>query len=94
MNKSSFLVTALMSLLVLTAFGATGLAQDAGLDPFQAQVDAGELPPLAERLPTTPLVVGPGLLVSLEDQPEWEPGVHGGTLRTAFTSAFGFSGGP
>ena len=78
--------------LTLVAVGGAGLAQDAGLDPFQAQVDAGELPPLAERLPTNPLVVGPGLLVSLEDQPEWEPGVHGGTLRTAFTRAFGLSG--
>ena len=90
MTVSRILVTLLT--LALVAIGGAGLAQDAGLDPFQAQVDAGELPPLAERLPNNPLVVGPGLLVSLEDQPEWEPGVHGGTLRTAFTSAFGFSG--
>ncbi len=61
-------------------------------DPFQTKVDAGELPPLEERLPINPLVVGPGLLVSEEDQPDWTPGVHGGTLRTAFTSAFGLSG--
>lgn len=92
MNKSRNLMVLFVMALALAALGGAALAQDAGLDPFQEQVDAGALPPLADRLPASPLVVGPGLLVSTADQPDWEPGVHGGTLRTAFTSAFGFSG--
>ena len=92
MNMSRNLIVLLVVTLAFIISGGAALAQDAGLDPFQAQVDAGTLPPLAERLPASPLVIGPGMLVSSEDQPDWEPGVHGGTLRTAFTSAFGFSG--
>ena len=75
-----------------TGQAATQPAGPIQQDPLQAQVDAGELPPLDERLPSNPLVVGPGLLVSEEDLPDWTPGRHGGTLRTAFTSAFGLSG--
>lgn len=77
---------------LLGALSAISLAQDIQQDPLLAQVEAGSLPPLEERLPDNPLVVGPGLLLSEEDLPNWEPGVHGGTLRTAFTSAFGLSG--
>ena len=87
MLKFRTLVSTLVLALALGAY-----AQQSGLDPLQDRVDAGELPALAERLPANPLVVGPGLLLSEEDLPNWEPGRHGGTLRTAFTSAFGFSG--
>ncbi len=40
-----------------------------------ADVAAGKLPPLAQRLPKTPLVVD-------VKRPDWSPGRHGGELRT------------
>jgi peptide/nickel transport system substrate-binding protein len=48
-----------------------------------ARVAAGELPPVEERLPQEPFVVGPGVLLSMESLPDWEPGQYGGTLRSA-----------
>ena len=89
MHKSRKFFVAVITLMV---FGGLTLAQDAQLDPLLEQVEAGNLPPLEERLPDNPLVVESGVLLSQEDLPDWEPGVHGGTLRTAFTSAFGLSG--
>jgi len=47
---------------------------------FEAQVAAGELPPIAERIPTEPFVVGPGILNS-EEWLDWEVGNYGGTIR-------------
>ena len=91
MSKRHKLMILLVVILGLMALSSTALAQD-GLDPLQGQVDAGELPPLEERLPANPLVVGPGLLLTEEDLPDWEAGIHGGTLRTSFASAFGLSG--
>lgn len=41
---------------------------------LKADVDAGRLPPLAKRLPQTPLVVKP-------ERAGWTPGRHGGELR-------------
>jgi len=79
-------------LTLLGAISAVNLAQDVQQDPLASEVEAGNLPPLEERLPEEPLVVGPGVLLSEEDLPDWQPGVHGGTLQTAFTSAFGLSG--
>lgn len=78
--------------ILLAIFSAFAVAQDMGADPLLAEVEAGNLPPLDERLPNRPLVVGPGLLMPEEALPDWEAGQHGGALRTAFTSAFGFSG--
>ncbi len=50
--------------------------------PFLAeQVAAGELPPIEERVPAEPFVVGPGVLNS-EEFLDWEVGNYGGTLRT------------
>ncbi len=46
------------------------------------KVAAGDLPPLAERLPEVPFVVQPGVLLP-EDDIDWEVGQYGGTLRTA-----------
>jgi len=77
---------------LLALSSAIAVAQDIQKDPLIAAVEAGDLPPLEERLPDNPLVVGPGLLMPEAALPDWEPGQHGGTLRTAFTSAFGFSG--
>lgn len=48
---------------------------------------AGKIPPLAERLPKVPFVVGPGVLVAEKDLPDWQPGRYGGTLRSAHAVA-------
>jgi len=50
-------------------------------------VAAGTLPALEERLPKDPKVVGPGVLLSEENLPNWEPGQYGGTLRSAHSVA-------
>jgi peptide/nickel transport system substrate-binding protein len=50
-------------------------------------VSAGTLPPLDERLPVEPFVVGPGTLIIQEDLPDWQPGQYGGTLRFAHSVA-------
>jgi len=39
------------------------------------KVTKGKLPPVAERMPTTPLVLS-------IDRPDWKPGKHGGEIRT------------
>lgn len=48
---------------------------------FAALVSAGKLPPISERLPVEPFVVGPGVLNS-ERWLDWEVGRYGGTIRT------------
>ena len=50
-------------------------------------VKAGTLPPVEERLPQEPFVVGPGTLITTTDLPDWQPGKYGGTLRFANASA-------
>lgn len=54
-----------------------------------AKVAAGELPPLEERLPKSPKVVGPGVLLSEESLPDWTPGQYkdGSVIRTAHSVA-------
>lgn len=52
-----------------------------------AAVAAGTLPPLEERLPKVPFVVGPGVLLTEEDLPDWRPGRYGGTLNSAHSVA-------
>lgn len=52
------------------------------------QVAAGKLPPLEERLPDSPFIVGPGVLASKEALPDWQPGIYGGTMRFAHNGAF------
>lgn len=47
---------------------------------FADAIAAGELPPIDERLPVEPFVVGPGVLNSVEYL-DWEPGNYGGTIR-------------
>jgi len=51
------------------------------------KVKAGELPPVEERLPDQPFVVGPGVLITEEDLPDWQVGKYGGTLRFAHAVA-------
>ncbi len=92
MSKKALTLLVFASVIALAILSSAAFAQDMQKDPFAAEVEAGDLPPLEERLPYNPLVVGPGMLMPEEALPDWEPGIHGGTLRTAFTSAFGFSG--
>ena len=47
---------------------------------LQEMVEAGELPPLEERLPQDMLVVGPGTLIP-QDQVNFQVGKYGGTMR-------------
>jgi len=46
------------------------------------KVAKGELPPVDERLPEEPFVVGPGTLID-EKWLDWQPGQYGGTLKVA-----------
>ncbi len=45
-------------------------------------VKQGKLPPVEQRLPEEPFVVGPGVLVHKDDLPNWEVGKYGGVLRS------------
>jgi len=51
------------------------------------KVAAGELPPIEERLPENPFVVGPGVYMTVENLPNWQPGKYGGTLRSSHSVA-------
>jgi peptide/nickel transport system substrate-binding protein len=50
-------------------------------------VKQGKLPRVEERLPEKPFVVGPGVLISKRDLPDWRVGKYGGTLRNVHTVA-------
>ena len=50
-------------------------------------VKAGTLPPIEERLPENPFVVGPGVYMTEENLPDWQPGKYGGTLRSTHSVA-------
>jgi len=54
---------------------------------LDAKVSSGELPPVEERLPESPLVVGPGVYMTVENLPDWTPGKYGGTLRSSHAVA-------
>jgi len=49
-------------------------------------VKQGKLPPVEQRLPEDPLIVGPGTLIQKKDLPDWKVGKYGGTLRSAHHS--------
>jgi len=49
-------------------------------------VRTGKLPPIEQRLPVTPFVVGPGVLMTEQQLPNWTPGKYGGTIRSAHAS--------
>jgi len=51
------------------------------------QVKAGKLPPVDQRLPADVFTVGPGVYLTKEQLPDWQPGVYGGTLRAAHAVA-------
>ena len=58
--------------------------------PFLAdRVASGELPPIDERLPEEPFVVGPGVLLQ-EEYMTWEDGQYGGDINIAASFPTGF----
>jgi peptide/nickel transport system substrate-binding protein len=50
---------------------------------LDALVKAGTLPSVDQRLPNDPFVVGPGVYLTKDQLPDWQPGVYGGTLHMA-----------
>lgn len=70
---------------------AAAPAADGALEApmLAAKVAAGELPPLEERLPKTPRVIGPDSLLVAEHVPDWTPGQYqdGSVIRTAHSVA-------
>ncbi len=79
MRKSVGILTiAFMSLVMVTSVWA-GQYKEA---PEMAKLVAeGKLPPVEERLPENPFVVGPGVEVRAEDL-DWEVGKYGGVLTS------------
>lgn len=79
-----------LSLLISTliGFNSVSFAQRKYNEaPMLAElVKQGKLPPVEERLPKNPLVVGPGVLISKKDLPDWKVGKYGGTLRSVHHS--------
>jgi len=77
-----------LALGALSGFASISFAQGYSEAPMLAElVEQGKLPPVEERLPAEPFVVGPGVLISEEDLPDWEVGKYGGTIRTAHSVA-------
>lgn len=72
------LLTGVMCLIGVTSVLAMTYSEAPML---RTMVAAGELPPVEERLPEKPLVVGPGTLVNEKDL-DWEVGQYGGVLRS------------
>ena len=50
-------------------------------------VSAGKLPPIEQRVPAKPFIVGPGTLIAEKDLPDWQPGMFGGTMNFAHAVA-------
>src|SRR5215211_6262962 len=76
MMKHRIVLTLIVLILVTVLGSATIFAQDYQESPMLAdQVAAGDLPPVAERLPANPAVVTP-----LSDV-----GTYGGSMRVGFT---------
>ena len=79
----AILLTVSLLLGLLSGTSGTLFAQKKyNESPMLAElVKQGKLPPVGERLPKKPLVVGPGVLISKTDLPDWQVGKYGGTLR-------------
>ena len=82
LNRRTFLAASAAAGAGMMLLGSRAMAQGAANEsPMLAEAVAdGSLPPLADRIPKSPFVVGPGTLVS-EDFLDFETGVFGGTLR-------------
>lgn len=74
---------------LLFGFGSVSFAQKKYNEaPMLAElVKAGKLPLVEERLPKNPLIIGPGVLISKKDLPDWKVGKYGGTLRGGHAAA-------
>lgn len=86
----------LLMVVLFAALGGQVLAQDAASargfiePPYLAdRVSSGDLPPIDERLPEDPFVVGPGVLLQ-EEYMTWENGQYGGTINIAAPFPTGF----
>ncbi len=80
----------LVILSLVFSFASVSFAQEYNESPMLAElVEQGKLPPVKERLPEEPFVVGPGVLIPEEDLPDWEAGSYGGELRMFFTGTEG-----
>lgn len=64
---------------VMSAYGQDMEYQESPM--LTERVDAGVLPPVAERLPDNPLVVNGDVIAQEGTVPNWQPGEYGGTLR-------------
>ncbi|HET6485833.1 MAG TPA: ABC transporter substrate-binding protein [Spirochaetia bacterium] len=81
----------LLALLALAILLPAAFAQAPGKYPIPATfkqspmlddlVKSGKLPPVKDRLPKHPLVVGLGTDMSATDLPDWQVGKYGGTER-------------
>lgn len=84
MHQKTTLVTAICVLfLLMSTMGAIAQYNESPI--LAERVASGELPPVEDRLPLRPFIVGPGVLVAAEDL-DWQVGQYGGTLRTAHNS--------
>lgn len=75
------LLFALALLLAMTTAGVTAAMDYVEAPMLAERVAAGELPPVEERLPQNPVVIGPGSLIGV-DHLDWQVGRHGGTIRS------------
>lgn len=80
--RKTTLVWALALTLALSLSAAASFNEAPML---QELVEQGALPPVEDRLPAEPMIVGPGTLV-IEENIDWEAGQYGGTLRTVHTN--------
>lgn len=79
----SLLSRVFLGVCLMLVFASAGIAGQYNESPMLKElVEAGKLPPVDQRLPEEPFVVGPGVLAS-EDQVDWEVGVYGGPFRQA-----------
>ncbi|MCX7795496.1 MAG: hypothetical protein N2380_03130, partial [bacterium] len=79
----SLVVLSLLLSLVLGSVPVSFSQKKYNEAPMLAElVKAGKLPPVEQRLPEEPFVVGPGILVHKDDLPDWEVGKYGGVLRS------------
>lgn len=89
MKKLIALVTLVLTLSTFFTLWTPALAQRRYKEaPMLSElVKQGKLPPVEERLPEKPFVVGPGILIPKKDLPDWRVGKYGGTLRNVHTVA-------
>ena len=77
----------LLTVLAVVLALSTAVGASYNESPMLAElVAAGHLPPVEDRLPEVPFVVGPDVLASEEILPDWQPGKYGGEMRAATAS--------